>query len=589
MRDGKKRKIFIVVALLGIIIGECLISYYFKDSNFFNERLIQENKQNELLIISGGVVCHHLLAGETIEQFFQKLSQYQGIENIVILSLDHYGKAEKQGVHFLTVKQKENLNINKLVINSLIEKNQQIGLNEADVFNDQGIATPLIYLSKYFSDVFLIPILISPLAGQDEVKNLIDEINFLLPEGTIIIGSVDFSHYLPDNLLRLHDIKSIRVLLNFEESEFSNIDVDSWQALYGVRYFAKLKHQEHPFIINHKTSFDYFSELPSNSQLAQKGGTSCFNVIFGQGKAEKILNQNSVLVVGDIMMGREVQALTNQFGLSYPFEQIKNIFKGIDIIFGNLEGPIMEKAPVISLTSMNFAYPVEIIQELKKTGFNLLTLANNHTLDKGGKVLEETRNYLLDYGIQPLGDYQSCDEQYYYRYQDILFIGANLVYKNQYCVAEIEKNIKEIKQKEPMVFIIVVPHWGIEYVHLPNMFQEKTAHILIEAGADLIIGHHPHVVQSIEEYKGKLIFYSLGNFVFDMYASLDTQQELALGIGFQESKLTIYLVPLQSHKSQLSLMSVKEKEDFLSWLAQISSPSLSSQIKNGLIQQKIKN
>lgn len=582
MTLNKKRNIFLVFSLIVILFAGYWLSSYLKSNVLFKKQVSHQSQGKEQLIISGGVVPHHFVANEIIEKFFQKLSHYQGIENIVILSSDHYRKAEKSNLHFLTATQKEDVKINGEAINSLLETNNLMGINEAAVFKDQGITTPLIYLSKYFPKTSFIPVLISPLATQEEVRNLINEINGILPEHTVIIGSVDFSHYLPDVLLRLHDVKSIRVLLNFEENEFPNLDVDSWQALYGVRYFAQLKKQEKPLIIDHKTSFDYFAELPLNSQTSKEGGTSYFSVIFEEGKIEKIFQYN-LLIVGDIMMGREVQKFTDQFGLSYPFENIKNIFKGIDIILGNLEGPVMEKAPLIPITSMNFAYPVEVVQELKKQGFNLLTLANNHSLDKGEKVLEQTRNYLLSFGIQPLGDYRSCEEKYYYRYKNILFIGANLVYKNQFCVKQIEQNIKELKQKDPTIRIIVIPHWGIEYVHLPNIFQKETAHTLIDAGADLIIGHHPHVIQSIEKYKNKLIFYSLGNFVFDMYMSKDVQQELAVGIDFQDSKIIFYLIPLKSQKSQLSLLKGQEKEDFLNWLAQISTPSLFEDIKNGII------
>ena len=579
----KKRKIFLSFILVVILFAGGWFYFCLKSNTLFKKQNSQQDQGNKQLIISGGVVPHHLLASEIIEQFFKKLSQYQGVENIVILSPDHYRKAEQQEARFLTTYYTNGIKTNDPTIKSLLENNQQLRLDAKDVLSDQGISSLLVYLPKYLDKTQLVPILISPLATQEEVKNLIDEINNILPKQTVIISSVDFSHYLPDSLLRLHDVKSIRVLLNFETSEFASLDVDSWQALYGARYFAQLKQQEKPVIISHKTSFDYFSGLPLNSQMAQEGGTSYFSVIFEEGKAEKYLTDINLLIVGDIMMGRGVQKFTDQFGLSYPFENIKNIFKGIDIILGNLEGPVTEEAPLIPLSSMSLVYSVEIVQELKKIGFNLLTLANNHSLDKGEKVLEQTRNYLLDYGIQPLGDYRSCDKKYYYRYHNILFIGANLVYKNQYCVAEIEKNIKEIKQKDPSVFIIIIPHWGIEYVHRPNIFQEETSHTLIDAGADLIVGHHPHVVQSIEKYKDKLIFYSLGNFVFDMYGSKDVQQELALGIDWQDNQVTLYLIPLESNKSQLSLLQAKEQEDFLNWLAQISSPVLLDSIKNGII------
>jgi len=184
-----------------------------------------------------------------------------------------------------------------------------------------------------------------------------------------------------------------------------------------------------------------------------------------------------------------------------------------------------------------------------------------------------------------LGDYQSCSQKYYYKEGNILFIGAHLVYGNSTCIKEILKNVKRIKRENPNIYIIVTPHWGTEYTPLPNKFQRNTAHAFIDAGVDAIIGHHPHVVQAVEEYKGKPIFYSLGNFVFDMYFSKEVQQELAVGVEYHPDKVIFYLIPIQSQKSQLSFMKNRENNDFLNWLASISSPSLQDSIEEGVIQE----
>jgi poly-gamma-glutamate synthesis protein (capsule biosynthesis protein) len=585
----KQKTKFIKILFLLISVLIIVFLFLILNKEIFVKETPKIEEEKEKLIIAGGIVPHHLLASELIERFFKKLSLYEGIENIVILAPDHYRKAEKQSVRFLTSYYLEELKINESVINNLLKKNPLIKIDERDVLSDQGVSSLLVYFSKYFNKKQFIPFLISPLTSEEEIKNLIDEINNLLPQNTIIIGSVDFGHYLPQSLLYLHDVKSIRVLLNFEVNEFLNLDVDSWQALYGVRYFARLKKQEKPIIIGHKTSFDYFEEVPKESELFKNGGTSYFSVIFEEGEGESISNQFGILMVGDIMMGRKVEDFTNQFGLSYPFLNIKNIFRGFDIVCGNLEGPVMEKAPSIPLNSVSFAYPIEVIKELKKIGFNLLTLSNNHSLDKGLEVLKQTRSYLIENGIQPLGDYRLCNKDYYYYYKNLLFIGANLVYQNENCVSELVKNIKDIKEKDPSTFIIVIPHWGTEYVHYPNDFQKETAHLLIDAGADLIVGHHPHVVQSIEKYRDKLIFYSLGNFVFDMYFSKAVQEELGVGLALSPKEVTFYLIPFKSKKSQLFLMEDEERKGFLNWLATVSSPYLHEEIKSGKIIVKINN
>jgi poly-gamma-glutamate synthesis protein (capsule biosynthesis protein) len=120
-------------------------------------------------------------------------------------------------------------------------------------------------------------------------------------------------------------------------------------------------------------------------------------------------------------------------------------------------------------------------------------------------------------------------------------------------------------------FTIINIHWGTEYEHQFNKLQKEIAHELVDAGADIIIGHHPHVVQGMEMYQGKPIFYSLGNFVFDQYFSPDTQEGLAVGLnlspnpspGQERGELEINLFPIKSRASQMELMRGEEKEKFL--------------------------
>ena len=117
-----------------------------------------------------------------------------------------------------------------------------------------------------------------------------------------------------------------------------------------------------------------------------------------------------------------------------------------------------------------------------------------------------------------------------------------------------------------------------------SLAQQKLAHQIIEAGADLIIGHHPHVVQNIEKYQGKLIFYSLGNFIFDQYFSLETQQGLAVGLEVHPDKLIFRLFPLQINLDQPVLMKQSQNSEFLIKLAERSDRKLVDAIKSGIMQ-----
>ncbi len=113
--------------------------------------------------------------------------------------------------------------------------------------------------------------------------------------------------------------------------------------------------------------------------------------------------------------------------------------------------------------------------------------------------------------------------------------------------------------------MVVNIHWGTEYEHEYNTTQSITAHALSDSGADVIIGHHPHVVQGLEIYKNKLIFYSLGNFIFDQYFSSDTQTGLSLGLSIdaKTKKGSVYLFPLYSEASKVMLYSGQDKMKFL--------------------------
>ena len=117
--------------------------------------------------------------------------------------------------------------------------------------------------------------------------------------------------------------------------------------------------------------------------------------------------------------------------------------------------------------------------------------------------------------------------------------------------------------------MIVSVHWGVEYTHNPGQRQKDLAHMFIDSGADIVFGHHPHVIQTMEIYNNKPIFYSMGNFVFDQYFSTDTQEGLSVGLVLEKGKTVLYLFPYSIPRSQPTLMAGDDKinffEKFISW------------------------
>ena len=285
------------------------------------------------------------------------------------------------------------------------------------------------------------------------------------------------------------------------------------------------------------------------------------------------------------MLARGVREKIDQNGFDYLLGNIKEAFKGVDYIIGNLEGPIVKDAPTVPHNSLSFSFNNDVVNFLKKYKFNILSLANNHTNNYQGKIgFDSTVSFLKEAGIDPIGHYTKCDISYGYNNDNNYFLAFNLTFGDNGCSGIVLKEIEKIKKENLKSFVILYPHWGEEYKLTSNSFQQKLAHKFIDSGADLIIGTHPHVIQEIELYKNKLIFYSLGNLIFDQYFSKETQEGLMVGLGKENTKSVYYIIPLKGVRSAISFFNNKESELFLIDLAKRSSKELTIMIKGGKIE-----
>jgi poly-gamma-glutamate synthesis protein (capsule biosynthesis protein) len=259
-----------------------------------------------------------------------------------------------------------------------------------------------------------------------------------------------------------------------------------------------------------------------------------------------------LIAVGDISYSRGVERIVKeQNDINYPFIKIGDYLRSADIVFGNLETTIMSGREITD-REMVFRSNPGTEQALKNAGISVVSLANNHTPNFGEQGLKDTFSYLTQAGIKYVGageNEQEANQPVYIEKNGIKF--AFLAYndadvvpvsyeagKTRAGTAFMRKDkmanaVKEAKQNAD--FVIVSMHSGNEYVAKPNNSQTNFAHAAIDAGAELVIGHHPHVVQTMEKYKDKYIFYSLGNFVFDEMWVKETLNELAVKIYFTKS------------------------------------------------------
>ncbi|MBU6430910.1 MAG: CapA family protein [Patescibacteria group bacterium] len=259
--------------------------------------------------------------------------------------------------------------------------------------------------------------------------------------------------------------------------------------------------------------------------------------------------------VGDIMLDRGIKSSVEKYGNSdyiFPFEKVKNYLNSFDILFGNLEGPISDRGTLAG-SIYSFRMNPRSAKSLKEAGFGILSVANNHIGDWGRTAMKDTFQNLNNAGIIYSGGGNNKEEAYevkkitagdtkiaYLAFSEFgkgyLEAGENTAGIAIISDEKLKSGIEKAKAENDIV--IVSFHFGDEYKKEPNAYQKSVAHKAIDYGADLVVGHHPHVVEPIEVYKDKYIAYSLGNFVFDQHFSKETMEGVALKATVENKKIT---------------------------------------------------
>lgn len=230
----------------------------------------------------------------------------------------------------------------------------------------------------------------------------------------------------------------------------------------------------------------------------------------------------TISAVGDVTIGRNVQSSSTIFAkemarqnndINFIFRNVKNIFEADDITIVNFEGVLADSYSVPSNKKGNsflFIAPTDYASVLPDNGVEIATIENNHIDDFGTNGRQNTRDALSAAGVTWADEYNMAV------YDAKGLKVAVLSYKTfDYYDTLYNKVPQEVAAaKELYDLVIVAFHWGAEKDYYPNANQKKLGHMTIDAGADLVIGHHSHRMNPIEEYKGKYIVYSLGNFSF---------------------------------------------------------------------------
>ncbi len=511
-----------------------------------------------------GILPHHLIVKGKIATFFEGLKK-QDIKTIVLVGPNHF----EQGANKISISAAQwqtpygdVLPDADLAQNLAKQKGAKI--DEEPFAGEHAISGLVPFIKKSLPEAKLVSVILKNATTPEEAKSLATSIKNNSDSNTLVLASVDFSHYLPALVADFHDDKSRAVIENLDEVGVWNLEVDSPASLAVALHYANDVKVEQANLLWQTNS----SRLINNLDTL---GTSHQFYYFTKG-AKKINQVINFLAFGDIMLDRNVGAKIAKNGFSSLLENLaaeeNRFFRGSDVVMANLEGAVTDGGDHYAPEAGNdFAFSPELVGELKKYNFNFFNIANNHLTDQGADGVKETRVNLKNLGFNFSGcadaEVGECTGKVVeINGLKVAMLGFSMVYHN-FNLEEAQKIIAEFKKQTDLVVVNI--HWGTEYEHKYNTTQSITAHTLADSGADLIIGHHPHVVQGLEIYNNKPIFYSLGNFIFDQYFSTDTQTGLSLGISIdaETKKGSVYLFPLYSESSKVILYSGQDKIKFL--------------------------
>lgn len=242
------------------------------------------------------------------------------------------------------------------------------------------------------------------------------------------------------------------------------------------------------------------------------------------------VGQWSLTAVGDVNLGGDMVPILQANGFGYVWTGVADLLRDSTITFANLECAISYGGEAVPGKTFTFRGPPDGLPPMRDAGVDVVSQANNHCRDYGGAALMDTLGYLDTYGVKHCGAGGDDAAAHapalmnagglrvaFLAYDDIGYAGwpAGAGYPGDASAADSGRIANEVAAAKVHADVVVVSfHWGTERKYTPDQRQVDLAHLAVDSGADIILGHHPHVVQGFEIYRGKLVAYSLGNFVF---------------------------------------------------------------------------
>lgn len=542
---------------------------YFSAPTVFDKGYDQAGPRTPDGAIKGLLVPHHLLAAGLIAEAFGQIAKGRAV-TVVVISPNHFS-AGRAKIITTAASWRTPYGLLEGDCGAVLALKTAgaASVEESPFDREHGISGIVPFIKKSLPNARVVPVIVRDDAKDADLETFVREAKRAFGPDTLFAASFDFSHELTDTAARFHDRKSLAVVDGFDDVSARSLDIDS---MPGLRLSLRLLDQAGA------AKFSLLKASNSSELTGRADQPDVTSYLVGTFKAgEHAANDDvTLLAFGDLMLARGVEQAIATHGPGYPFEPITRLLTGSDLVTANAEGVFADtKADLqpAKADDLNFAFGSWLLPTLRRLGFTHLSQANNHALDFGPAALEASRTAMRQAKIGTFGDPGNDGEV-----ADVTIVRGRKVAQiayDQFSGRGPDAVLSAIAEaKKTAALVVVYPHWGVEYQPKPTQLQISLAHRFIDAGADAVIGSHPHVIQPVEIYKGRAIFYSLGNFIFDQPAG-PTGTGLALGLADGSGpapfdagrRTTFYLMPIDIRRDQASLMTHEKRSTLLLQLA----------------------
>ena len=508
------------------------------------------------------VLPHHLTASTLIAQGLSLLKTPPP-KTIVLLSPNHANTGQ-----CAIVSSKNNWDtpfgqvlVDQYLLNDFLDT-KTICLDDSAVAIEHGLAGLVPFIKYYLPNTKIVPFALKndldPILLNNFTQKLVS-----LSTKTVILGSIDFSHGLSKSESTKKDAVTEKLLLTFNYPELLKLSSEYLDSPVSLVAILKILDSEKtkPNILAHSDS-SVFNNQPMNvtSYFLISGGSSSSSTIrhpgldraVGPRRGRSIPSGNSftLLFGGDVMLGRSVNTRMIKYqDFLWPFQKISALLSSADLSIINLESPFRSGCRPTD-GGMVFCADPRSVEGLVTAGIDVVNIANNHIFNQGQEGIDETIAILnnnniafvgADPRVRPTNDPRVDPQKSTFTLKNtkITFLGfPDIASVSQEIATATPDNIRAqiSAAKKDSDLVIATFHWGNEYSHR-SLHQVELAHLAVDSGADVVIGHHPHWVQEVETYLGKPIYYSLGNLVFDQMWSEETRTGLVVKLNFSGSTL----------------------------------------------------